>query len=195
MPSLRASTPPRIEPGSVRVAFTFLLMVAACTPQDAAGPGGGRAATALRANISFDPGLAFYASPTGSPSGDGSFANPWDLATALSGPAAVTPGSTIWLRGGTYTNAVDPRGFASTLMGTPDAPIVVGQYPGERATVTNILFVTGAYTWFWGFEVTNPAPQQGVMHGVHLKGPGIKVINLVVHDATDDVIFIGPEAA
>src|SRR5439155_2783647 len=109
-------------------------------------------------------------------------------------PAEVTPGSTIWLRGGMYTNAADPRGFASTLMGTPDAPIVVRQYPGERATVTNILFVTGAYTWFWGFEVTNPAPQQGVMHGVHLKGPGTKVINLVVHDATDDGIFIGPEA-
>src|SRR5204863_6851150 len=97
--------------------------------------------------------------------------------------------------GGMYTNAADPRGFASTLRGTPDAPILVRQYPGERATVTNILFVTGAYTWFWGFEVTNPAPQQGVMHGVHLKGPGIKVINLVVHDATDDGIFIGPEAA
>ncbi len=194
MPSLRASTPPRIEPGSVRVAFTFLLMVAACTPQDAAGPGGGRAATVLRANVSFDPGLAFYASPTGSPSGDGSFANPWDLATALSGPAAVTPGSTIWLHGGTYTNPVDPRGFPSTLMGTADAPIVVRQYPGERATVTNTLLVTGAYTWCWGFEVTHPAPQHEALHGVNVQGPGTKLINLIVHDATDDGIFIWPQA-
>ncbi len=194
MASLRASTPPRIEPGSVRVAFTFLLMVAACTPQDTAGPGGGRAATALRADISFDPGLAFYASPTGSPSADGSFANPWDLATALSGPAAVTPGSTIWLRGGTYTNPVDPRGFPSTLMGTADAPIVVRQYPGERATVTNALLVTGAYTWLWGFEVTHPAPQHDALHGVNVQGPGTKLINLIVHDATDDGIFIWPQA-
>src|SRR5438477_465467 len=40
------------------------------------------------------------------------------------------------------------------------------QYPGERATVTNTLLVTGAYTWSWGFEVTHPAPQQEALHGV-----------------------------
>ena len=71
---------------------------------------------------------------------------------------------------------------------------MVRQYPGERATVTNILMVTGAYTWFWGFEVTNPVPPQGVLHGVRLRGPETKLINLVVHDATDNGIFIGPEA-
>ena len=180
----------------VPLAAAHLLLFGSCALQDRVAPNdtpGTRGISANRAAAGW--ALDFFVSPTGSPSGDGSFAKPWDLATALAGPAEVTPGSTIWLRGGVYTNAADPRGFASTLMGTPDAPIVVRQYPGERATVTNILFVTGAYTWFWGFEVTNPAPQQGVMHGVHLKGPGIKVINLVVHDATDDGIFIGPEAA
>jgi hypothetical protein len=194
MPSLRASTLRRIESGSVRVALTSLLLVAACTPPDAVGPGGGGAAPALSANVLSDPAHEFYVSPTGSPSGDGSFANAWDLATALSGPPAVAPGSTIWLRGGTYTNSVDPRGFASTLMGTADAPIVVRQYPGEHATVTNTLEVTGAYTWFWGFEVTHPAPQQVELHGVNARGPGTKLINLVVHDATEDGIFVGPEA-
>ena len=176
------------------LAAALLLLLAACALQDSVAPNDAPGTRGISANRSVGPAPAFYVSPTGSPSGDGSFTEPWDLATALAGPAAVTPGSTIWLRGGTYTNALDPRGFASTLTGTVDAPIVVRQYPGERATVTNILFVTGAYTWFWGFEVTNPAPQQGVMHGVHLKGAGIKVINLVVHDATDDGIFIGPEA-
>ena len=176
------------------LAAALLLLLAACALQDSVAPNDAPGTRGISANRSAGPAPAFYVSPTGSPSGDGSFTEPWDLATALAGPAAVTPGSTIWLRGGTYTNALDPRGFASSLTGTADAPIVVRQFPGERATVTNILFVTGAYTWFWGFEVTNPAPQQGVMHGVHLKGPGIKVINLVVHDATDDGIFIGPEA-
>jgi len=176
------------------LAAALLLLLAACALQDSVAPNDAPGTRGISANRSAGPAPAFYVSPTGSPSGDGSFTEPWDLATALAGPAAVTPGSTIWLRGGTYTNALDPRGFASTLTGTADAPIVVRQFPGERATVTNILFVTGAYTWFWGFEVTNPAPQQGVMHGVHLKGAGIKVINLVVHDATDDGIFIGPEA-
>ena len=142
------------------------------------------------------PGPAdFFVSPGGSPSGDGSFANPWDLATALSGPAAVTPGSTIWLRGGTYTNPADSRGFESKLTGTADAPIVVRQFPGERATVTRTLLVTGPYTWFWGFEVTNPDPQLPLaLHGVNVHGPGTKLINLVVHDATDDGIFIWPQA-
>ena len=176
------------------LAAALLLLLAACALQDSVAPNDAPGTRGISANRSAGPAPAFYVSPTGSPSSDGSFTEPWDLATALAGPAAVTPGSTIWLRGGTYTNALDPRGFASSLTGTADAPIVVRQFPGERATVTNILFVTGAYTWFWGFEVTNPAPQQGVMHGVHLKGAGIKVINMVVHDATDDGIFIGPEA-
>ncbi len=195
MPSHTGQMRSRSGPGVVPLAVALLLLLASCALQDTVAPNDASGARGISADRSAGPAPDFYVSPTGSPSGDGSFTEPWDLATALASPAAVTPGSTIWLRGGMYTNAADPRGFASTLMGTPDAPILVRQYPGERATVTNILFVTGAYTWFWGFEVTNPAPQQGVMHGVHLKGPGIKVINLVVHDATDDGIFIGPEAS
>ncbi len=193
MPSLTGQMLSHSGPGALSLAAAFLLLSTSCALQDSVAPKD-PAARGISADRSADAAPDFYVSPTGSPSGDGSFTEPWDLTTALAGPAAVTPGSTIWLRGGTYTNALDPRGFASTLMGTADAPIVVRQYPGERATVTNILFVTGAYTWFWGFEVTHPAPQQDVLHGVHLRGPGIKLINLVVHDATDDGIFIGPEA-
>ncbi len=44
----------------------------------------------------------YYVAPNGSPSGNGSINNPWDLQTALDQPAAVQPGDTIWLRGGTY---------------------------------------------------------------------------------------------
>jgi len=54
--------------------------------------------------------------------------------------------------------------------------------------------VTGAYTWCWGFEVTHPAPQHEALHGVNVQGPGTKLINLIVHDATDDGIFIWPQA-
>src|SRR3979411_2299883 len=46
-----------------------------------------------------------YAAANGATSGDGSIGNPWDLATALAGPAAVHPGDTIWLRGGLYGGA------------------------------------------------------------------------------------------
>src|SRR5438309_1624314 len=47
----------------------------------------------------------FYVSPSGTAGGDGSLANPWDLQTALWGPATVKPGDCIWLRGGTYTGS------------------------------------------------------------------------------------------
>src|SRR5262249_29737293 len=40
----------------------------------------------------------FFVSATGSPAGDGSKANPWDLQSAFNHPAAVRPGDTLWLR-------------------------------------------------------------------------------------------------
>ncbi len=48
----------------------------------------------------------YYASPSGLPSNDGSFANPLDLATALSSQGPVRPGDTLWLRGGVYRRAL-----------------------------------------------------------------------------------------
>src|SRR6202158_1959007 len=72
----------------------------------------------------------FYVSPTASGSGTGSFSNPWQLQTALDQPAAVHPGDTIWLRGGTYAGI-----FTGRLVGTSSAPITVRQYAGERAII------------------------------------------------------------
>jgi len=171
----------------VPLALALSLVLSACVQDDIVRPHA--SPSALSADLAAN--ADFFASPTGSPSGDGSFANPWDLATALSGPAAVTSGSTIWLRGGTYADPVG--GFSSTLTGTADAPIVVRQYPGEHATVTNALVVRGAYTWFWGLEIANPAQLEA--HGVDVWGPGTKLIDLVVHDATESGLFIRPEAS
>ena len=72
----------------------------------------------------------FYASPNGSPSGDGSIDNPWDLQTAIKQPASVKPGDTIWLRGGTYAGR-----FTSTLTGTAESPIKVRAYEGEDVKI------------------------------------------------------------
>ena len=97
----------------------------------------------------------YYVAPNGSPSGDGSMANPKDLQTMLGYSSPVHPGDTIWLRGGTYAGT-----FTSHINGTASSPIVVRQYPGERATIdggsiggTAMLTVGGSYTWFWGFEI------------------------------------------
>ena len=189
----------RAERAWALFALGLPVLLASCAPDEMVTPRaemGRTSADVVTTDVASGP--EFYASPDGSPTGDGSFTNPWDLGTTLSGPAAVTPGSTIWLRGGTYMNPADPRGFISTLRGTAEAPIVVRQYPGERATVTNAIAVEGAYTWLWGFEVTNTAQQQlQPLHGVNVlsEGSGTKLINLVVHDATDDGIFLWPQAS
>jgi len=191
---LGADLPLRIPPGWRRFALTSLVLCAACMSPEATTPGGGRTSSPTD---DMPPARIpdFFVSPTGSPSGDGSFTNPWDLATALSGPAAVTPGSTIWVRGGTYSAGPYYGGYLSDLTGTADAPIVVRQYPGERATVTKFLVVHGAFAWYWGFEIVHTLPQVAPqLFGIDDSAPGDKFINLVVHDATGTGIFIWPEA-
>lgn len=139
------------------------------------------------------PPTEHYVSPTGTPTGAGTIADPWDLATALSHPAPVQPGDTIWLRGGTYRFQTV---LFSVLTGTQAAPIIVRQYPGERATIDfdappapiwNNLTLAGAWTWYWGFEVTNSHPvrftEPNIRHGgVGIDGRGTRAINLIVHD-------------
>ena len=137
-------------------------------------------------------GNAFYASPGGSASGDGTILHPWDLATALANntsPAStnhvVQPGDTISLRGGTYYG-----GFTSYLAGTSNAPIDVKPYSGERvrieATNTNItgLYVWGGWTRYWNFEVWNSSSDRlsSRASGFMIFGPHTKLINVVVHD-------------
>jgi hypothetical protein len=143
----------------------------------------------------------FFVSPTGTDRGKGSQKAPWSLAKALAHPGAVHPGDTIWLRGGTYTG-----NFTSHLTGTASLPIVVRQYPGERATldanvnpavtgtIAYALSVSnGGYTWFWGFEVTNSNPNRwnptsgsnpsdARNRGIFMTVPGTKIINVIVHD-------------
>jgi hypothetical protein len=144
-----------------------------------------------------------YVSPGGSAGGDGSIENPWDLKTALSQPGSVKPGDTIWVRGGVYG---DGRGvFYSSLLGTAAAPIIVKQYPGERATINGWLQVGccdqnphpsyGAYVWFWGLEFASSITdrtgqpdgppsygQSAVLDSIDTWAPGSKFINNIIHD-------------
>jgi len=138
----------------------------------------------------------YYVAPTGSASGSGSASQPWDLATALNQPAAVQPGDTIWLRGGTYSG-----NFQSYLTGIAAAPIVLRQYPGEHATIAGTLAVgaagttRGSYSWYWGFEIYNPNLLGAYQNGVSQLAPGSKLINLVVHDHSGAGIYSGNQAS
>src|SRR4051812_24327261 len=69
-----------------------------------------------------------YVSPTGSWAGDGSLTKPYALDDVLAGYAL--PGDTVWLRGGLYKQT-----DICWSGGTTDKPLIVRQYPGERAIV------------------------------------------------------------
>ncbi|MBM4018629.1 MAG: hypothetical protein FJ288_09935 [Planctomycetes bacterium] len=149
-------------------------------------------------------GAEFYVAPDGRAGGDGSKSRPWDLATALAHPAAVKPGDTIWLQGGTYRG-----GFTSQLKGTAEAPVTVRQAPGARATIDcvggdpgkQVFFtVQGAHARYWGFEVTssNPKrrtettgshPEEISRGGVNSFGQNVAFINLAVHDCSNGFGF------
>jgi hypothetical protein len=146
----------------------------------------------------------FYASPSGKPGATGSLNNPWDLQTALSQTQRVRPGDTVLLRGGTYNGAAT-NGFNCTLAGNSAAPIVVRNYPGERAIIDRggtdptqqaALDLLAPYVTLWGLEIMNSYPDRnrispytGTVHG--WRGPGIyvspgatdcKIINCIIHD-------------
>jgi hypothetical protein len=137
-------------------------------------------------------GRGYYASPIGSRAGDGSTARPWDLSTALEGGGGrVQPGDTIWLRGGTYKGS-----FRSSVAGKAGAPVVVRQFPGERAIIdgassrNDTWIARGDYSVFWGFELTNSNPLRVAPTTTERIRPDIianyaahtKYINLIVHD-------------
>lgn len=152
-------------------------------------------------------GSVFYAAPNGSATGNGSMANPWDLKTALSQSASVvTPGSTIWLRGGTYTIPTSMRGFISSIKGSEQNPVRVASFPGEWAIIDgnlshstykneSILRINGDHVWFMNFEMTNTetgnrkidisGSNPNIRRGTAINdfGVGTKIINLIIHDA------------
>ena len=153
-------------------------------------------------------GNQFYIATTGSSSGDGSLSRPWDIVTGLAHPSAVRPGDTIWVRGGTYgTGQVV---FQSRLLGTPNKPIIVRQYPGERSIINGWLMVgccdqnpqpsMGGYVWFWGLEFASSItdrtgspggpPSYGssnIYNAIDSWAPGSRFINNIIHDTRQGI--------
>jgi hypothetical protein len=146
----------------------------------------------------------YHISPTGIGTGPGTNNHPWSLSYAFSSPPGVKPGDTLWIHGGTYDGQ-----FVSQLNGTASLPIIVRQYPGERAVLNggtdpqqrSILTVRGTYTWFWGFEIwsselgriskqTGSSPSDLFMGAAvgtaqtGSDGTGCKFINMYIHDTS-----------
>ena len=109
---------------------------------------------------------ALYVTPAGLGSAC-TLPEPCALSTALARTA-----DTILVRAGSYPATTISRSA------TAARPLVVRAFHGERATFPSLL-ITGANVWLWGLEVANGP--NGVM-GVNVRAPGVRVINLVVHD-------------
>ncbi len=143
--------------------------------------------------IDNTPHVGYFVTVNGSQTGDGSAGNPWDLATALAQPGIVHPGDTIWVHGGTYAGQ-----FTSNLTGTSGAPVILREFPGERATIDGKLSIAGQYAYYWGLEVicsdpirstllpgSDPADVPRQEMTVFITGPYNKIINMVLHDLGD----------
>jgi hypothetical protein len=156
------------------------------------------------------PAKQWHVTVDGAPEGDGSAEHPWDIVTALNGPAQVKPGDTIWLHGGKYGSGTFDAIIASRLVGTREAPIIVRAAPGERPIVDAWLQVgccdgagdpaKGSYAWFWGVEFAsyNPDRTSGASGppdyakqqnhaAVDVWAPGTKIINCIVHDTSGGI--------
>ena len=140
----------------------------------AAAPDGKQASRLWPEGLSWAKDASqFFVAPAGKPDAQGTRESPWDLASTLAGKQALSPGSVIWVGGGTYGGTL-----ACVLQGTKAQPIIVRCSPGERATLQAPVQVAGDYIWLWGLEIagtTNCAVNLASGHGTRL-------INLVIHD-------------
>ena len=96
----------------------------------------------------------YYVSPSGSDANPGTFAAP--KRSVAQGLATLSPGDTLYLRGGTYVENITATAIRS---GTPSAPISVRNFPGERPVIKGLLWLKEASWWTLdGINVTwNPA--------------------------------------
>ena len=146
-------------------------------------------------------GRDLYVAPGGKASGRGTPLRPYNLATALSGRAGG-PGDTFWLEGGDYS-----IGHINTkIQGAPGRPITFRSRPGEWARVDGSVefWDSRGYVVLRDFEIyssdTNRASSQRnaefkptdvkLFSGIASFSPNLSFINLVVHDATREGIYV-----
>lgn len=162
-----------------------------------------------------EPGACFYVAVEGRAGNEGTADSPWDIESALGGQHAIAPGSTLYLKGGTYRHA-DRRwespGFVIALAGAPGRPIDIRPIPGHRVTLDGKvevkpnarhlrvweLEITVSETATWDRRVTagglkvdgsTDLPQGGLNI---LGGADSKFIHLVIHDMNSGVGFWRP---
>jgi parallel beta-helix repeat protein len=136
-------------------------------------------------------GPAYYVATTGSDSNPGTQAAPWR--TIQKAANSATPGSTVYVRGGVYTERVTVNVSGSAAGG----PITFQNYPGETPVVDGtglsvpasenglFLLIDRSYVVIKGFEIRNykTATSGLVPVGIHVRGAShhIELRNNYVH--------------
>jgi hypothetical protein len=156
--------------------------------------------------VSSGAPVGFFASTTGSSSGDGSIGNPWDLPTAFAGGHThiLQAGETCWVRGGIYN---DSNNYVLSCSGTSGNPIIFRSYPGELAQIvgpsrngTQVAVIdseSGHDRRFMDFEIycsdTDRTSNGERIGGIDL-GLRDDLINNIIHDCGQGVagFFDGP---
>jgi hypothetical protein len=132
------------------------------------------------------PLAGLIVAPNGKATAKGTADDPLGLASAIKTTKAQ-PGTTIWLRGGTYRGA-----FVSEVKGTTDAAVTIRPYPGENATLEPFdanqtlpaLTMKGGFVTLRDLEIANPNPDRTKPRptGIDVLALGVKVVNCSVHD-------------
>jgi hypothetical protein len=106
----------------------------------------------------------YHVARDGDDAGPGTEDEPFASVTA--GLMALAPGDTLLIRGGTYDErVVEPP----IRPGTPDAPITVAAYPGERPVIRGLFWLVGPDYWtIEGLEVTWHSANQPTDHLVKI---------------------------
>ncbi|HWC73197.1 MAG TPA: right-handed parallel beta-helix repeat-containing protein [Gemmatimonadales bacterium] len=135
----------------------------------------------------------WHVSPSGSSSAKGTADQPWSLSYALGGAGGrIQPGDTVWMHGGTYHDGP----YVATVAGAPGQPVVIREYPGERAIIDvagttsttargDAFVVKGAWTIWWGFEMMDSDLDRYTSTRSNMMinyASNTKYINLVIHD-------------
>ncbi len=140
----------------------------------------------------------FYVAPDAKSTGNGTIDNPWTLSTAIAHPAAVKPGDTIYLRGGTYLTP-DRRAVSMYLRGAPGQYITLRSKPGEHVRIDGGFYVQYGWVIIRDLEFASSRTQRTTTQkgsfpsdilqpsGIESMAPNVKVINNVIHDMSTGV--------
>lgn len=93
----------------------------------------------------------WFASPSGSASGDGSYSRPWTLTAALAKTTIIKAGDTLALRGGSYDIGITPT--IVSLEGSSGKRITIRPHTGEWAKISGTFDTRGQYVDWVGLEI------------------------------------------